>query len=139
MWDLPGPGIKPVSPTLAGRFLTTAPAGKSHRIALSLLVQNCEKYSTLILSVECLNNPQSHRLPKTSSKYTNKNPTQKELVQPMSLPLSDTLEENMLVLVLEKLTDIILIHTKVTSALSSSIIMILGWILQDPIITENSL
>ena len=29
MWDLPGPGIKPVSSALAGRFLTTAPPGKS--------------------------------------------------------------------------------------------------------------
>ena len=29
MWDLPGPGIEPVSPALAGRFLTTAPPGKS--------------------------------------------------------------------------------------------------------------
>ena len=29
MWDLPGPGLKPVSPALAGRFLTTAPPGKS--------------------------------------------------------------------------------------------------------------
>ena len=29
MWDLSGPGIKPVSPALAGRFLTTAPPGKS--------------------------------------------------------------------------------------------------------------
>ena len=28
MWDLPGPGIEPVSPALAGRFLTIAPAGK---------------------------------------------------------------------------------------------------------------
>ena len=28
MWDLPGPGFKPVSPALAGRFLTTAPPGK---------------------------------------------------------------------------------------------------------------
>ena len=25
MWDLPGPGIKPVSPALAGRFSTTGP------------------------------------------------------------------------------------------------------------------
>ena len=24
-WDLPGPGLKPVSPALAGGFLTTAP------------------------------------------------------------------------------------------------------------------
>ena len=28
MWDLPGPGLKPVSPALAGGFLTTAPPGK---------------------------------------------------------------------------------------------------------------
>ena len=29
MWDLPGPGLEPVSPALAGRFLTTVPPGKS--------------------------------------------------------------------------------------------------------------
>ena len=29
MWDLPGPGLKPVSPALAGGFLTAAPPGKS--------------------------------------------------------------------------------------------------------------
>ena len=29
MWDLPPPGIEPVSPELAGGFLTTAPPGKS--------------------------------------------------------------------------------------------------------------
>ena len=29
MWDLPGPRIEPVSPALAGRFLTTVPPGKS--------------------------------------------------------------------------------------------------------------
>ena len=28
MWDLPGPGLEPVSPALAGGFLTTAPPGK---------------------------------------------------------------------------------------------------------------
>ena len=28
MWDLPGSGLEPVSPALAGRFLTTAPPGK---------------------------------------------------------------------------------------------------------------
>ena len=31
MWDLPGQGLKPVSPALAGGFLTTAPPGKSHK------------------------------------------------------------------------------------------------------------
>ena len=29
MWDLPGPGLEPVSPALAGEFLTTVPPGKS--------------------------------------------------------------------------------------------------------------
>ena len=29
-WDLHGPGIEPVSPALAGGFLTTAPPGMSH-------------------------------------------------------------------------------------------------------------
>ena len=28
MWDLPRPGLKPVSPALAGRFSTTVPPGK---------------------------------------------------------------------------------------------------------------
>ena len=28
MWDLPGPGLEPVLPALAGGFLTTAPPGK---------------------------------------------------------------------------------------------------------------
>ena len=29
MWHLPGPGLEPVSPALAGGVLTTAPPGKS--------------------------------------------------------------------------------------------------------------
>ena len=28
MWDLPGPGLEPASPALAGRLSTTAPPGK---------------------------------------------------------------------------------------------------------------
>ena len=28
VWGLPGPGLEPVSPALAGRFLTTVPPGK---------------------------------------------------------------------------------------------------------------
>ena len=31
MWDLPAPRIKPVSPALAGRFLSTGPPGKPYR------------------------------------------------------------------------------------------------------------
>ena len=30
MWDLPGPGLEPMCPVLAGGFLTTAPPGKPH-------------------------------------------------------------------------------------------------------------
>ena len=30
IWDIPGPGLEPVSPALTGGFLTTAPPGKSH-------------------------------------------------------------------------------------------------------------
>ena len=30
MWDPPRPGIKPMSPALAGGFLITGPPGKSH-------------------------------------------------------------------------------------------------------------
>ena len=35
-WDLPGPGIEPVSPALAGRFPTMAPPGKSLMTVLFL-------------------------------------------------------------------------------------------------------
>ena len=31
MWDLPRPGLEPVSPALAGGFLTTVPPGKSRK------------------------------------------------------------------------------------------------------------
>ena len=33
MWDLPGPGLEPVSPALAGGFLTTTPPRKSESLA----------------------------------------------------------------------------------------------------------
>ena len=36
MWDLPRPGLEPVSPELAGRFSTTAPPGKPLSSFLSL-------------------------------------------------------------------------------------------------------
>ena len=35
MWDLPRPGLEPVSPALAGRFSTTAPPGKPDTIVLN--------------------------------------------------------------------------------------------------------
>ena len=34
MWGLPGPGVKPMGPASAGRFLTTGPPGKSESLLL---------------------------------------------------------------------------------------------------------
>ena len=31
MWNLPEPGMEPMSPVFAGKFLTTGPPGKSYR------------------------------------------------------------------------------------------------------------
>ena len=45
MWDLPRPGLKPVSPALAGRLSTTAPPGKPQSSTLIL----CFFSSTLFL------------------------------------------------------------------------------------------
>ena len=36
MWDLPRPGLEPVSPALAGRLSTTAPPGKPENVPLYL-------------------------------------------------------------------------------------------------------
>ena len=38
MWDLPGPGLEPVSLALAGGFLTTAPPGKSQSLIFFFLI-----------------------------------------------------------------------------------------------------
>ena len=37
MWDLPRPGLEPVSSALAGRFLTTAPPGESLYFSFAFL------------------------------------------------------------------------------------------------------
>ena len=51
MWDLPGQGIKPMSPALAGRFLTTGPPGKScmffKRVAIYPCICSCILLSPL--------------------------------------------------------------------------------------------
>ena len=39
MWDLPRPGLEPVSPALPGRFSTTAPPGKPSRLVFKLFFQ----------------------------------------------------------------------------------------------------
>ena len=38
MWDLPRPGLEPVSPALAGRFSTTAPPGKPLPLFLTISI-----------------------------------------------------------------------------------------------------
>ena len=41
MWDLPGLGLDPMSPALAGRFLTTVPPGKSLVLYLDFFFNLC--------------------------------------------------------------------------------------------------
>ena len=36
IWDVPGPGIKPMSPVLASGFLTSGPPGKPRQLLLTL-------------------------------------------------------------------------------------------------------
>ena len=61
MWDLPGPGLEPVSPALAGGFLTTAPPGKSKGSFLS--VSNVLVFIVLVTVVYLFSeNPLSYTL-----------------------------------------------------------------------------
>ncbi|XP_049565072.1 phosphatidate cytidylyltransferase 1 isoform X5 [Orcinus orca] len=48
MWDLPGPGLEPVSPALAGGFLTTAPPdiGKKLPLKLVMICNNLVNYTS---------------------------------------------------------------------------------------------
>ena len=45
MWDLPRPGLEPVSPALAGRFSTTEPPGKPNVIVLFIILNISEFFS----------------------------------------------------------------------------------------------
>ena len=60
MWDLPGPGLEPVSPALAGGFLTAAPPGKPHwpifKIGLFVFLLLSLKGSLYILDNSPLSN-----------------------------------------------------------------------------------
>ena len=49
MWDLPWPGLEPLSPALAGGFLTTGPPGKSH-LLLSLLLLSVDPFTNNFVS-----------------------------------------------------------------------------------------
>ena len=55
MWDLPGPGIEPMFPALAGRFLTTAPPGKSPRMFIYIYINICsfsDSFPLLVGTIE---------------------------------------------------------------------------------------
>ena len=43
MWDLPGPGLEPVSPALAGGILTAAPPGKPYHSFLKIQFEASRK------------------------------------------------------------------------------------------------
>ena len=45
MWDLPRPGLEPVSPALAGRLSTTAPPGKPAITLLKTIFFFCLEYN----------------------------------------------------------------------------------------------
>ena len=51
MWDLPRPGLEPVSPGLAGGFLTTAPPGKSGRNYFNDTGERSQKNLVLFLNL----------------------------------------------------------------------------------------
>ena len=54
MWDLPGPGLEPVSPALAGRFSTTAPPGKPCCVIFKLAIIIVESFSLYLVTFPSL-------------------------------------------------------------------------------------
>ena len=51
MWDLPGPGLEPVSLALAGGFLTTVLPGKPNPFIFAVIIVGVQLKSTLLLFV----------------------------------------------------------------------------------------
>ena len=50
MWDIPGPGLEPVSPALAGGFLTTVPLGKPDLLSYGFSYGLCTNENSTTLS-----------------------------------------------------------------------------------------
>ena len=48
MWDLPRPGLEPVSPTLAGRFSTIVPPGKPTMFIFKAFLVNSMPYTNFL-------------------------------------------------------------------------------------------
>ena len=66
MWDLPRPGLEPVSPALAGRFSTTAPPGKPYiSFLFGLSTSNLAKLESI------LHKPRQRNLFKIEIKFCN--------------------------------------------------------------------
>ena len=55
MWDLPRPGLEPVSPALAGRFSTTAPPGKPRNNSLYFCLEQTPAPKSFIQEAETWN------------------------------------------------------------------------------------
>ena len=49
MWDLPRPGLEPVSPALAGRFSTTVPPGKPKKAFLKRVFSYVLSHTTEVV------------------------------------------------------------------------------------------
>ena len=61
MWDLPGPGLEPVSPALAGGFFTIAPPRKPLDRAFGVMSKNSLTSFMLAHEVVCFTfNSQTH-------------------------------------------------------------------------------
>ena len=50
MWDLPRPGLEPMSPALAGRFSTTAPPGKPLNLFFKIFIGVYLVYNAVLVS-----------------------------------------------------------------------------------------
>ena len=57
MWDLPRPGLEPVSPALAGRFSTTVPTGKPLESIFVYGVRECCNFILLHVAVQFSQHP----------------------------------------------------------------------------------
>ena len=102
MWDLPGPGLEPVSSALAGRFLTTAPPGKPlslpfrcHLVPVSLcpnvpFLQGSQSYGLELTLVTSFNSITSLKTP--NSKYSHILRPWGLGFQHMNLGLGDTIQ-----------------------------------------------